>query len=80
LGRYVKKTLSSFETIFRKLPVVGALYSSIHDVLDLFEGGIKEKLGRSVLVDIPQADMKTLGFLMRENTVGLPRGVLTVKG
>jgi uncharacterized membrane protein len=71
-----RKFIQSIETGFRKLPVVGALYSSIHDVLGLFEGGIKEKLGQPVLVDIPQADMKTLGFLMREDTVGLPQNAV----
>ncbi|MFO7783431.1 MAG: DUF502 domain-containing protein [Thermodesulfobacteriota bacterium] len=67
-----RKVIQAIEAVFRKLPVVGSVYASIHDVLDLFDGGIKQKLGQPVLVDFPQNDFKTLGFLMREDTTGLP--------
>ncbi len=66
-----RKIIETVETFFRKLPVVGALYTSVHDVLDLFDGGIKEKLGKPVLVDMPQSGMQAVGFLMRQDASGL---------
>jgi uncharacterized membrane protein len=63
-----RKMIQSIEKLFRRLPVVGTIYSSVHDVVDLFDGGIKEKLGRPVLVDFPGFELKTLGFLMRKST------------
>jgi len=70
-----RKMIQSIEKLFRKVPVVGTIYSSIHDVMDLFDGGIKEKLGRPVLVDLPRLETKTIGFLMREGTTGLGEAV-----
>lgn len=61
-----RKMIQSIETLIRRLPVVGTVYSSIHDVVDLFDGGIKEKLCRPVLVEFPQLEMKAIGFVMQK--------------
>jgi uncharacterized membrane protein len=67
-----RRAIESIEKIFRRLPIVGTIYSSVHDMVDLFDDGMKEKLGRPVLVDLSSSGMKTVGFLMRESTTGLP--------
>ncbi|MFO7984869.1 MAG: DUF502 domain-containing protein [Desulfatiglandaceae bacterium] len=72
-----RKMIQSIETLIRRLPVVGTVYSSIHDVVDLFDGGIKENLGRPVLVEFPQLEMKAIGFLM-QNEMG-PLGQTVVE-
>jgi uncharacterized membrane protein len=62
-----RRVIQAMEALFRRLPVVGTVYSTIHDVMDLFDGGIKRKLGRPVLVDIPHLEMKAVGFLMQQD-------------
>jgi uncharacterized membrane protein len=69
-----RKLIHGPEGSIRNVPFLGTVYSSLHDVMGLFDGGIKDKLGQPVLVKLPQTDFETIGFLMSKDTSRLPSG------
>jgi uncharacterized membrane protein len=44
--------------------------------MGLVGGDMEKKLGRPVMVTVPNTNMETLGFVTREGTDGLPEGFL----
>ena len=57
-----RKLIRALETSIRKLPFLGTLYSSIRDVMELFDGGMKEKLVQPAWLDCPERTLKRLVF------------------
>ena len=70
-----RKLIQKFDELFRKFPLVGTVYSSIRDFMDMMGGDMKEKLGQPVMVKIAENGMEILGFLTREEGSDLTEGV-----
>ncbi len=71
-----RKLIGQFESLFRKIPFLGSVYSPIKDLMDLFGSDMEEQLGRPVMIRIPNTDIETLGFVTREHTTDLPKGFI----
>ncbi|GAB4141866.1 MAG: DUF502 domain-containing protein [Planctomycetaceae bacterium] len=66
--------LQAGDTLMRKIPIVGMVYSPIRDVMDMFGGDVSQKFGQVVMVTFPGTKMEILGFIMQNDLSGLPEG------
>ncbi|HCY86127.1 MAG TPA: hypothetical protein DHV36_13410 [Desulfobacteraceae bacterium] len=60
----------------RKIPLFGNVYAPIKDLMGLLGGDMEKKLGRPVMVTVPNTNMETLGFVTRQGADDLPEGFL----
>jgi uncharacterized membrane protein len=71
-----RKLVNTADNLFRKIPLFGSVYSPVKDLMDLLGGGMDRKLGRPVMIRVPNTDMETLGFVTRENSKNLPENFI----
>ena len=71
-----KTFMKAIDKQLRKIPLFGSVYSPTKDLVDLFGEGMDEKLGKPVMIKIPNTDVETLGFVTRENNKDLPEGFI----
>lgn len=64
VGNFVIEWLS--ETLNR-IPLIGAIYGSVRQVMTTILGGSEKKFGRVVLVEYPRREAWTIGFVTSEN-------------
>jgi len=65
------RILNVIDKVFKKMPIVRLLHSSIRDVLTAFMGD-KKSFERPVFVTlIPGSDVKVIGFITKENLASL---------
>ena len=69
-----RKFFKGADSLLRKIPVFGMIYSPTRDLMDVLGGDMQEELGQVVLIKIPNTNMETLGFITRENLDDLPEG------
>ena len=70
-----RKIFDGFDSVFRKIPLFTTIYSPVRDLMNMVDGDMKEKLGQVVLINVPNTDIETLGFITRENLSDLPEGL-----
>jgi uncharacterized membrane protein len=63
------------ERLMRRTPMFGMVYSPVRDLMNLFGDGVQDRLGQVVLIEIPNTNIETLGFITRENLNDLPDGL-----
>lgn len=63
------------ERLMRRTPLFGMVYSPVRDLMNLFGDGVQDRLGQVVLIEIPNTNIETLGFITRENMNDLPDGL-----
>ncbi|HKL81578.1 MAG TPA: DUF502 domain-containing protein [Desulfobacter sp.] len=71
-----RKLFRTADKTLRKIPLFGNVYAPVKDLMGLVGGDMEKKLGRPVMVTVPNTNMETLGFVTREGTDGLPEGFL----
>jgi uncharacterized membrane protein len=69
-----RKLLDSFDGLLRRIPLFGAIYSPVRDLMDVLDGEVERKLDQVVLIKIPNTDVETLGFITRDDLSDLPDG------
>ncbi len=69
-----RKLLDSFDELLRRIPLFGAIYSPVRDLMDVLDGEVERKLDQVVLIKIPNTDVETLGFITRDDLSDLPDG------
>lgn len=69
-----RKIIKAVDGTLRQIPVFSLVYSPVKDLMELFGGGMEDKLGKPVMVKVPNTDMETLGFKMRDDVNDLPDG------
>ncbi len=62
---FTRKIVGSVQNILKKIPVVKSVYSMITDLYNVVGGDFARELGSPVMIDIPNTDMKALGFVTR---------------
>ena len=67
-------TLEATDRGMRKIPLIGAVYAPVRDLMDMVGGGVGDSLNQVVMVQIPQSSFEMLGFLMQDDTAQLPDG------
>jgi uncharacterized membrane protein len=70
-----RKLFEGFDKLFRRIPVVSTIYSPVRDLMDMVGGGFARQLGQPVMIQIPNTNIETLGFITRDNTDNLPDGL-----
>lgn len=63
------------ERLMRRTPLFGMVYSPVRDLMNLFGDGVQDRLGQVVLIEIPNTNIETLGFITREDLSDLPDGL-----
>ncbi|UCG55705.1 MAG: DUF502 domain-containing protein [Phycisphaerales bacterium] len=58
-----KRIITRFESLFRRIPLAGALYSASKQVVETFSSGDRPVYKSVVLVDYPYPGSKAVGFL-----------------
>lgn len=71
-----RKLFRTADKTLRKIPLFGNVYAPVKDLMGLVGGDMEKKLGRPVMLTVPNTNMETLGFVTREGTAGLPEGFL----
>ncbi|WP_462269666.1 DUF502 domain-containing protein [Desulfobacter sp.] len=71
-----RKLFRTADKTLRKIPLFGNVYAPVKDLMGLVGGDMEKKLGRPVMVTVPNTNMETLGFVTRDGTDGLPEGFL----
>ncbi|MFO7911908.1 MAG: DUF502 domain-containing protein [Desulfotignum sp.] len=71
-----RKLFRTADKTLRKIPLFGNVYAPVKDLMGLLGGDMEKKLGRPVMLTVPNTNMETLGFVTREGTDGLPEGFL----
>lgn len=71
-----RKLFRTADKTLRKIPIFGNVYAPVKDLMGLMGGDMERKLGRPVMVTVPNTNMETLGFVTREGTDDLPEGFL----
>jgi len=71
-----RKLFRTVDKTLRKIPLFGNVYAPVKDLMGLVGGDMEKKLGRPVMLTVPNTNMETLGFVTREGTDGLPEGFL----
>ena len=71
-----RKLFRTADKTLRKIPLFGNVYAPVKDLMGLVGGDMEKKLGRPVMLTVPNTNMETLGFVTREGTDGLPEGFL----
>jgi uncharacterized membrane protein len=71
-----RKLFKTTDKTLRKIPLFGNVYAPVKDLMGLLGGDMEKKLGRPVMVTVPNTNMETLGFVTRDGTDDLPEGFL----
>lgn len=64
------------DSVLRRVPLFGALYSPLRDLMQLFSGDARERLGYPVMVRLPGSGIETPGFVTRKERDGLPENLV----
>ncbi len=62
--------------VLRRVPLFGALYGPVRDLMRLFSADARDRLGYPVMVRMPGSDFETLGFVTQKDGGSLPDGLL----
>lgn len=65
-----RRTLTVIEKWISRVPGVKTIYESVRDLMKLF-GGDSARMGRAVLLNVPDSDVSVLGILTNENPAGV---------
>lgn len=68
----MRKLVSLIDRALRHIPIFSSIYGTLRDALQLMSSDDGSKLGKPVLINIPNTDMKTLGFITRSDVDDLP--------
>ncbi|MGF1528321.1 MAG: DUF502 domain-containing protein [Candidatus Competibacterales bacterium] len=68
--------IDMLDRLLRKVPIMGSVYSTVKDLMDVLGGNMGQRLGRPVMVKVPNTEMETLGFVTRGDDEHLPEGFL----
>jgi uncharacterized membrane protein len=63
------------EKLLDRIPLVKALYGSVRDLMGFFGGADRKTLHKTVMVSVGNTPLRLLGFITREDFVGLPSGI-----
>ncbi len=66
----------ALDRLLRRVPLFGALYSPLRDLMQLFSGDARDRLGYPVMVRLPGSGMETPGFVTRKGGEELPTELL----
>lgn len=69
-----RKLLNGTDLLLRKIPIFGIIYSPARDLMDVLGGDMKQELGQVVLVQVPNTNLKAVGFVTRDKLDNLPKG------
>jgi uncharacterized membrane protein len=71
----VRWLLEGVDRVLRAIPIFGKIYGASKDLMNMFQGDVEQQLGQCVLVEIPNTNIRTLGFITRRDLSGLPEGL-----
>lgn len=70
-----RKSLDGIDGLLRRVPLFGTVYSPTRDLMNMFGGDVEQQLGQVVMIEIPNTNMETLGFVTRDNLADMPDGL-----
>lgn len=70
-----RRLLKGADRLMRRIPLFSMVYGPVRDFMDLLGGDMKEQLAQVVMIEIPNTNMKTLGFVTRQDLSDLPEGL-----
>ncbi len=74
LNNWMVQTLYNwFESMFKKIPLLKTIYTSVTDLMSFFQAGQKQEKGKVVTVEI--GELKMIGLITREQFDDLPKGI-----
>lgn len=71
-----RQLFSVIDRLFRRIPLFSSIYSPVKDLMDMFGGGMQDKLGQVVMVKVPNTEMETLGFITQDSPDDMPEGFI----
>lgn len=69
-----RKLIDASDNVLRRIPLFATIYGPVKDLMGLLDGDMTEKLGQVVLIEVPNTNLKTLGFVTRRDLDDLPEG------
>ena len=70
-----RKLLDGIDGLLRRVPLFGSVYSPTRDLMEMFGGDVERQLGQVVMIEIPNTNIETLGFVTRDNLTDMPNGL-----
>ena len=70
-----RKLLDGIDGFLRRVPLFGSVYSPTRDLMEMFGGDVEQQLGQVVMIEIPNTNIETLGFITRDNLTDMPEGL-----
>lgn len=72
-----RKLLNGIDGLLRKVPLFGSVYSPTRDLMNLFGGDAGQQLGQVVMIEVPNTNVETLGFVTRDDLTDMPEGLVS---
>jgi uncharacterized membrane protein len=70
-----RKVFSLGEALMRRIPGIKSLYGSIRDMVGFFDASKQKEFDKTVMVTLPEGDMRLMGLVTREDFGDLPEGI-----
>lgn len=70
-----RRLLDGVDGLLRRVPLFGSVYSPTRDLMNVFGGGVEQQLGQVVMIEVPNTNMETLGFVTRDSLTDMPEGL-----
>lgn len=70
-----RKLLDGVDGLLRRVPLFGSVYSPTRDLMNMLGGDVEQQLGQVVMIEVPNTNMETLGFVTRDNLADMPEGL-----
>lgn len=70
-----RKLLDGIDGLLRRVPLFGSVYSPTRDLMEMLGGDVEQQLGQVVMIEIPNTNIETLGFVTRDNLADMPDGL-----
>ncbi len=70
-----RKVFSLGETLLQRIPGIKSLYSSIRDMVGLFDASKHREFDKTVMVTLANENIRLMGLVTREDFRDLPEGI-----
>ena len=72
---FVRRVFALLDRIMESVPLVKSLYGAVKDLMRFFDPSKEEEFDNVVMISIPGASLRLMGFVTRQDFAGLPAGI-----
>lgn len=70
-----QRLLNAWDRLLERLPLIKSIYGAVEDIVASFSTDRSKRFNRVVMVEFKDLNLRLLGYVTRDDLIGLPKGV-----